>query len=152
MKIRITTAGGNTAHITLSLADLAGGETLEVGAENKSAAVVLTGRVDAAVDGAPLGVAGGRSSVFEGPGDTVYAPPGAAMTLTANGDGAVQVAIAQAAAEPSPDAPPARLIRPNDQRIAEVGRGNWSRTVRTILGPERRSGSDAARRDDQPAG
>jgi len=122
MKIRqLTTAGGNAAHITLSLADLAAGETLQVGAENESAAVVLTGRVDAAVDGAPLGVAGGRSSVFEAPGDTVYAPPGAATTLTATGDGAVQVAIAEAAAEPTPDAPPARVIRRSDQRIAEVG-------------------------------
>src|ERR1700684_3298473 len=66
MKIRqLTTAGGNTAHITLSLADLAAGETLEVGAENESAAVVLTGRVDAAVDGAPLGGAGGRSCVLD---------------------------------------------------------------------------------------
>jgi 5-deoxy-glucuronate isomerase len=107
-----------------------------VGAENESAAVVLSGRVDAAVDGATLGVAGGRNSVFEAPGDTIYAPPGAATTLTAHGDGPVQVAIAEAAAESAPDAPPGRVIGPADQRIAEVGRGNWSRTVRTILGPE----------------
>ncbi len=137
MKIRqLTTAGGNTAHITLSLVDLAAGEGLEVGAEGESAAVVLTGRVGATVDGAPLGAAGGRSSVFEAPGDTVYAPPGAATTLTANGDAPCQVAIAETVAEPTPDAPPARVIRRSDQRIAEVGRGNWSRTVRTILGPE----------------
>jgi len=137
MKIRqLTTAGQNTAHITLSLADLAAGETLEVEAANETAAVVLSGRVDAAVDGAPLGVAGGRGSVFESPGDAVYAPPGAPMTLTAHGEGAVQVAVVEAAAEPTADAPPARVIGPGDQRIAEVGQGNWSRTVRTILGPE----------------
>jgi 5-deoxy-glucuronate isomerase len=137
MTIReLTSAGRNAAHITLSLADLSGGETLEIGAGNETAAVVLTGRVDATADGVSLGVAGGRSSVFEAPGDTVYAPPGAGTTLTAHGDGAVQVAIAEAAAEPTPDAPAARMIRPGDQRIAEVGQGNWSRTVRTILGPE----------------
>jgi 5-deoxy-glucuronate isomerase len=28
------------------------------------------------------------------------------------------------------------VIRAADQRIAEVGHGNWSRTVRTIIGPE----------------
>jgi 5-deoxy-glucuronate isomerase len=139
MKIRqLTTAGENTAHITLLLVDLTAGETWEIGAENESAAVVLSGRADAAVDGAPLGVAGGRSSVFEAPGDTVYAPPGASTSLTAAGD--VQLAIAEAApapaAEQATDVPPARIIRPGDQRIAEVGRGNWSRTVRTILGPE----------------
>jgi 5-deoxy-glucuronate isomerase len=135
---RLTAAGGNAAHITLSLADLDPGETLGVQAGNESAVVVLSGRVDAAVDGTPLGPAGGRHSVFEAPGDTVYAPPGAATTLTATG-GPAQVAIAEAAApaaEPALDAPPARVIRPEDQRITEVGRGNWSRTVRTILGPE----------------
>jgi 5-deoxy-glucuronate isomerase len=137
MTIRqLTIAGAGTAHITLSQANLGAAETLEVGADNETAAVVLSGRVDATVDGTPLGLAGGRSSVFDAPGDTVYAPPGVTTTLTANGDGAVQVAIAEVAAEPTPDAPPARVIRPGDQRIAEVGQGNWSRTVRTILGPE----------------
>jgi 5-deoxy-glucuronate isomerase len=137
MKIRqLTTAGRSTADITLSLADLGAGETLEVGPEHESAAVVLAGRVDAAVDGEPLGVAGGRSSVFDAPGDTVYAPPGTSTTLTANGGAAVQMAIVEVTAEPTEDAPPARVIRPSDQRIAEVGLGNWSRTVRTILGPE----------------
>ncbi len=137
MKLRqLTTAGRSTTHITLSLANLGPSETLEVGAENESAAVVLTGRVDAAVDGEPLGMIGGRSSVFEGPGDTAYAPPGAATTLTADGEAQVQVAIVEAVAEMIPDAPPARVIRAADQRIAEIGRGNWSRTVRTILGPE----------------
>ena len=29
-----------------------------------------------------------------------------------------------------------RMIGPSDQRITEVGSGNWSRLVRTILGPE----------------
>lgn len=137
MKIRqLTTVGGSTAHIALSLADLDPGDSLELGTAPESAAVVLSGRVDAVVDGVSLGVAGGRSSVFEGPGDTVYAPPGSAATLTATGDGAVQVAIAEVAAEPAPDAPPARVIGQRDQRVAEVGHGNWSRTVRTILGPE----------------
>ena len=137
MRIRqLTTAGDSTAHISLALADLTPGEALEVGAADESAAVVLTGHVDAAVDGTQLGVAGGRSSVFEAAGEAVYAPPGAAMTLTATGDGPVQVAIAEAAAKPTADTPPPRVIRPGDQRIAEVGQGNWSRTVRTILGPE----------------
>ena len=38
--------------------------------------------------------------------------------------------------------PPAqpRVIAPGDQRIAEVGRGNWARSVRTILGPEHAAG------------
>jgi len=132
-------AGDQTAHINLDLADLAAAETLELPAEGETAAVVLSGRVDATADGAALGIAGGRASVFEGPGDTVYAPPGTALSLQALEGDPVQLAVANVPAPatgPAADVPPARIIRPDDQRIAEVGEGNWSRTVRTILGPE----------------
>jgi 5-deoxy-glucuronate isomerase len=133
----LTTAGDETAHINLALADLSPGEVLELPADAETAAVVLSGVVDASTaDGVSLGRAGGRASVFEAPGDTVYAPAGAGLRLSAADGGPAQVAVASAAAEPSPDAPPARVIGPADQRIAEVGEGNWSRTVRTILGPE----------------
>ena len=133
----LTTAGDQTAHINLALADLAPGETLELAGEGETAAVVLSGVVDALTSaGESLGHAGGRTSVFEAPSDTVYAPAGTGLRLQATGDGPVQLAITSAAAEPSDDAPPARVIHPEDQRIAEVGEGNWSRTVRTILGPE----------------
>jgi 5-deoxy-glucuronate isomerase len=133
---QLVTPGRETAHIGLALADLAAGETIDLAAGPETAAVVLTGRVEAVADGTPLGTAGRRASVFESPGDTVYAPPGTALELTALDGGPVQVAIASAAAEPKPDAPPARIISAADQRIAEVGEGNWSRNVRTILGPE----------------
>jgi 5-deoxy-glucuronate isomerase len=126
-------AGRETAHIDLSLADLAEGEALELEAGPERAAVVLSGRVDATAGETALGVAGGRRSVFEAPGDTVYAPAGMTMRLEAV-EGSAQVALAAAAA-PADGLPP-RIIRPDDQRIAEVGKGNWSRTVRTILGPE----------------
>jgi 5-deoxy-glucuronate isomerase len=133
----LTTAGDETAHISLVLADLRPGEELLFNDEGETAAVVLSGVVDAATtDGLPLGRAGGRASVFEAPGDTVYAPAGIGLHLTGAAKGPAQVAIASASADPSPDAPPARVIGPADQRIAEVGEGNWSRTVRTILGPE----------------
>lgn len=128
---QLTTAGDETAHIDLALADLGPGDELELPADGETAAVVLTGVVDAA----GLGRAGGRHSVFDAPGDTVYAPSGTAVRLQAV-DGPAQVAVASAAAPPSADAPPARIIGPDDQRLAEVGEGNWSRTVRTILGPE----------------
>lgn len=134
---QLTTAGDETAHINLALADLSPGETIELPAEGEAAAVVMSGVVGASTaDGHSLGRAGGRASVFEAPGDTVYAPAGTGLRLTGASDGPAQVAIASAAAEPSADAPPARVIGPSEQRIAEVGEGNWSRTVRTILGPE----------------
>ena len=133
---QLTTAGDETAHINLALADLAPREELELRAEGETAAVVMSGAVDAfGADGASLGPAGKRASVFEVAGDTVYAPAGIGLRLRAL-DGPVRVAIASAAAERSADAPRARVIGASEQRIGEVGEGNWSRTVRTILGPE----------------
>jgi 5-deoxy-glucuronate isomerase len=130
----LTTAGDDTDHITLALGDLAPGEDLELTDGQETAVVVLTGRVDVLADQQPLGIAGGRSSVFEGPGDTVYAPAGSRLRLEASA-GPVELAIASVAA--SGESPsPGRIITPADQRIGEVGHGNWARTVRTILGPE----------------
>ena len=133
---QLTTAGDDTAHINLAVADLEPGETVEAPTEGETAAVVMSGVVDASThDGQSLGRAGGRASVFDAPGDTVYAPAGTGLRLQTL-DEPVQVALAWAAAEPSADAPPARVITPAEQRIAEVGEGNWSRSVRTILGPD----------------
>ena len=134
---QLTTAGDETAHVNLALTDLSPGETLEIPAAGETAVVVMSGVVDTSTgDGESLGHAGERASVFDAPGDTVYAPAGTGLRLTGGLDGPAQVAIASAAAEPSTDAPPARVITPAEQRIAEVGEGNWSRSVRTILGPE----------------
>jgi len=96
--------------------------------------VVLSGLVDALADETALGRAGGRSSAYEGPGDTVYAPPGTRLRLQAV-NGPVQLAIASAEAPYESSLTP-RIITPKDQRISDVGEGNWARTVRTILGPE----------------
>jgi 5-deoxy-glucuronate isomerase len=134
---KLIASGVQTDLIDLDLAELADGEQLALQRDGEVAAVVLSGVVDVVVDGASLGVAGGRSSVFESPGDTIYAPPGR-VQLTARG-GEARVAIASAPlAELSPAQ--ARIIRPDDQRIGEVGDGNWGRTVRTILGPDDSAG------------
>ncbi|MFL5859160.1 MAG: 5-deoxy-glucuronate isomerase [Solirubrobacteraceae bacterium] len=130
-------AGDETAHINLALSDLTPGEALDLPPDGETAAVVLSGAVDASTsDGLSLGRAGGRASVFEAPGDTVYAPSGVGLRLQAVDGAPAQLAVTSAAAPASTEAPPPRIIGPGDQRIAEVGEGNWSRTVRTILGPE----------------
>ena len=135
---RTVVAPGKDAElIGLDLAELAPGETLETRRDAEIVAVVLSGIVDVTVDGVALGHAGGRASVFEGPGHAVYAPPGTRLRLTA--EGPVELAIASAPLDGRTPAP-ARIIAPADQRIAEVGKGNWSRSVRTILGPEHAAG------------
>jgi 5-deoxy-glucuronate isomerase len=119
--------------ISLDLADRAVGESIELRSEHETVVVVLLGRLDVETDGVSLGRAGGRASVFEGPGGAVYLPPGARLSGVAVDR--VELAIVGApAGEGGPFA--ARLIRPDDQRIAEVGTGNWRRQVRTILGPD----------------
>jgi 5-deoxy-glucuronate isomerase len=126
----LLTPGKDTELIGLDLADLADGETLELTRDAEVAAVVLSGVVD--VDG--LGTAGGRNGVFDGPGHTVYAPPGTSLRFEATG-GPAQIVIASA---PLGEGRPgmARIIGPGDQQVAERGEGNWARTVRTILGPD----------------
>jgi 5-deoxy-glucuronate isomerase len=119
----LVSAGRETAHIDLSLADLADGEVLELQAGPERAAVILSGRVDATAGETALGVAGGRLSVFEAPGDAVYAPAGLPLRLEAVG-GPAQIAVTAAPAAANGASP--RIIRPDDQRIAEVGKGNWS--------------------------
>ncbi|MDT4904260.1 MAG: 5-deoxy-glucuronate isomerase [Pseudonocardiales bacterium] len=129
-------AGKQTDLIDLGVAELGAGERLDLEREGETAVVVLSGVVDVRFGDTDLGTAGGRASVFEAPGDTVYAPPGR-LELTAQTY--ARLAITSA---PLADLPPAqaRIVRPEDQRIAEVGAGNWLRTVRTILGPEHRAG------------
>jgi 5-deoxy-glucuronate isomerase len=125
--------GQNTELIGLDLADLTDGEALDLTRDVELAAVVLSGVVDVTADGQSLGRAGGRGNVFEGAGHTIYAPPSAALRLRAV-DGPAQLAIATAPIEGG-EAGPARVIGPDDQDVAHRGDGNWSRTVRTILGP-----------------
>ena len=123
--------------ISLDLAELEAGETFMRTYPSEAVAVVLGGVVDAHVDGRSLGQAGGRANVFEAAGDAIYAPPASFLRIVART--ATRLAIATA---PLGDGTPAqaRVIRPDDQRIAEVGKDNWRRCVRTILGPDHRAG------------
>jgi 5-deoxy-glucuronate isomerase len=123
--------------IGLALSDLDAGQSFESPGDLETVVVVLGGVVDVEANGESLGSAGGRSSVFEGPGYAVYSPPGTALRLKATTP--AQLAIATA---PAGQGAPleARIIGPGDQRLADVGKGNWSRTVRTILGPEHAAG------------
>ena len=123
--------------IGLALSDLDAGQSFESTGDLETVVVLLGGVVDVEANGESLGSAGGRSSVFEGPGHAVYAPPGTVLRLKATTP--AQLAIATA---PAGQGAPlkARIIGPGDQRLADVGKGNWSRTVRTILGPEHAAG------------
>ncbi len=119
--------------ITLELEDLLPDQSFERHTDQETVVVVLNGTGEVEANGRQLGRVGGRASVFDGPGDAVYAPPGTSLRVSGLSSGQLAIATAPVG-EGTPGT--VRIIRPQDQRIAEVGTGNWARNVRTILGPE----------------
>ena len=129
--------GSDSEAIDLLYGRLEPGETLEAGGDDEVVAVVLEGAVAARAGDAELGRTPPRSDPFREPGYAAYAPPGAPLRLVAGSEGAV---VAVTSAAPGEDEPgPARLIGPDEQRVATVGEGNWRRSVRTIVGPDDRA-------------
>lgn len=136
--------GRETTLVTLEVGEVAPGEVLTAGSADEELIVVEGGRIAVVLGDRDLASLGNRRTPFEGPGDALYLPPGAEASLRAEVEGARLVR----AAAPPPDGPGhdgsgsvrkglvPRVIRPADQRIADVGRENWRRQVRTILGPE----------------
>jgi 5-deoxy-glucuronate isomerase len=130
----LVATGKDTEVIELGYGPLEPGEELALDGRDEAVAVVLSGTIEAWAGDESLGRAGGRSDPFSEPGHAVYAPPGAPLRLV-GGDGGAVVAVTSAA--PGDDPPgEARIIGPDDQRIATVGEGTWQRSVRTMLGPE----------------
>jgi 5-deoxy-glucuronate isomerase len=135
---RVVSAGRETELIDLQLLRLRAGDRFASSAGGERCAVVLGGVVEATVDGVALGAVGGRSDVFDGLGEAVYVPPNVELGLTT--DVTAVMALAEAPLDGRAPGRP-RVIRRADQRVAESGKENWSRTIRTILGP----GDDAGR-------
>ncbi|MCL6538394.1 MAG: 5-deoxy-glucuronate isomerase [Acidothermus sp.] len=133
----LVTPGEQTEYIGLAAAELGPGQRLAVCREEESVIVVLSGVVEVRLDGGMLGVAGGRRDVFERPGYAIYVPPRERVELMARTPTEL---VETWAPLDGGEAAPVRIIGPNDQRLAQVGSGNWSRSVRTILGPEHAAG------------
>jgi 5-deoxy-glucuronate isomerase len=147
----LVSPGTDTDLIKLDVADIATGESLALTADGETLVVILHGVLDVEVDGESLGRAGGRASVFDGGGDAVYLPPGASLLLSAADGAGAAIAVASAPLADEPAAL-ARVIRPADHRVADVGEGNWARRVRTILGPEHAAGRLLVGETVNPAG
>jgi 5-deoxy-glucuronate isomerase len=132
MLATLAARGRGTGLIDLSLAQLSRGEreTLRDGGE--MCAIVLSGAVYVTIDGTDFGTATRDGDVFESAGDAVYVPPDQMLELVAPRDSVVAVAAAPLADRP---AGVARLITPSEQDVRTAGTGNWSRSIRTILGP-----------------
>lgn len=125
--------GRDTGLIALHLVQLSAGERETVHEDGEMCAVVLSGAVEVAIDGVKLGTAVRVGDVFESAAEAAYVPPSYALELVARNDALIAVAAAPLADRP---AGRARLIGPSEQSVRTAGTGNWSRTIRTILGPE----------------
>jgi 5-deoxy-glucuronate isomerase len=119
--------------IDLRLVQLSTGERKTLQDAGEMCAVVLSGAVDVTIGGTDFGSASRDDDVFGGAGDAVYVPPGHELAVAARRDTVLAVAAAPLADLP---AGRARLIPPAEQEVRTAGTGNWSRSIRTILGPD----------------
>ncbi|GLR67131.1 5-deoxy-glucuronate isomerase [Acidocella aquatica] len=87
-----------------------------------------TGLIEAADLHAEIG---GRRSPFEGPGHSVYLPPGAAWRFTPAS--ACELALCHAAVPPGAAPPPPRVIMPGAVRCSTRGAGDNERFIRDLL-------------------
>jgi 5-deoxy-glucuronate isomerase len=124
--------GRETGLIDLRLVQLSTDEREILQDDGEMCAIVLSGALDVTIGGTDLGIAMRDGDVFESAGDAAYVPPGQVLELVARRD-----AVVAAAAAPLADRPAgaARLIGPTEQEVRTAGTGNWSRSIRTILGP-----------------
>jgi 5-deoxy-glucuronate isomerase len=100
-------------------------------------AVLLSGRADVSYRGQAWRGVGGRATVFDGTGDSVYAPPGGTLAVSAVSD-ICEVALCWAPADHGAD--PA-LIRAADVKVLTRGSGRTERTIHNILMEDRRAES-----------
>jgi 5-deoxy-glucuronate isomerase len=90
--------------------------------------VLLSGTANILAGGKDLGVLGGRASVFDGPGHSVYVPAKSSWALTAQTP--VELAVCAA---PGTGKLPVRVIGPDDVGLQTRGKGTNTRHVRNIL-------------------
>ncbi|MGC5224990.1 5-deoxy-glucuronate isomerase [Micromonospora sp. DT81.3] len=117
-------------YVGFSVKSFSPGESLTIAADEQERALVpLSGIVTAIIDGEEI-VFGGRSSVFDGLGYTLYVPRDTEVLITAP-DGA-EVAIASA---PATTRHEVRLVTPDDLGVEARGGGNATRQVATPIPP-----------------
>ena len=128
--LEVTPKSAGWDHVGFKVHHLAAGETAGGGDSGREAClVVLSGVADVSVGASRYARIGGRASVFEDkPPAAVYAPAGAAWTVTAHGPVELAVCTAPGAASREP-----RLIDPDRMSREVRGRGTNTRYVRNIL-------------------
>jgi 5-deoxy-glucuronate isomerase len=126
---RVTPASAGWQYLGFEVIDLKVGRTLERSLPDREQCFVLIGgRARVAVNGEDFGTIGARGDPFAGKPFALYAPPRAAVKITA--ETPVEVAVGSA---PAQGLHPARLIRPEDVSKEVRGTGTNTRYVYDIL-------------------
>lgn len=90
--------------------------------------VVMEGSCDISIDGSSFEKVGARNSVFSGKPFGAYAPIGAKVVIKSHG---AKIAVCRAACDKKTAS---ALLRPEDIKEMTVGKKNWERHVRIIIG------------------
>ena len=124
----ILDGGLPTPLIHFSLIRLSAGETHTYRlADFETAVVPMSGQCDLDVDGTAFAAVGGRKSVWDGQADSVYAGPGAAVTITAVSEAEIAIAGGRWSEPMAPF-----RVRPEDVDMVDVG-SNETKSRRRIF-------------------
>jgi 5-deoxy-glucuronate isomerase len=132
--VSITPETAGWSYVGFEVYRLARGQTMALSTEGREACLVmLSGRADVECGDHKWPAVGSRRTVFEGPPDAVYVPPGVTLTATCAGDGcelALCWAPATRGVEPA-------LIKAADVHRFQRGSGGTERTIHNILMEDR---------------
>ena len=132
--VSVTPESAGWSHVGFEVYLLGPGARIQRATDGREVCVVvLSGRADVSVGSAEWRDIGGRETVFDGPPDSVYAPPGGALAVTAASE-VCEVALcwapARRGAEPM-------LIRAAEVPAVKRGTGRTERTIHNILMEDR---------------
>jgi 5-deoxy-glucuronate isomerase len=134
MVIAITPELAGWSYVGFEVYRLRRGERIVKSTDGREACVVMmSGQADVFFGVDEWCGVGGRSSVFQGPSDSVYVPPGGDLTVDA-ASATTEVALCWAPA--SQGAKP-QLIRAVDVRVFKRGSDRTERTIHNILMEDR---------------
>jgi 5-deoxy-glucuronate isomerase len=132
--VSVTPESAGWSYVGFEAYRLEGGATIARSTEGREAcAVILSGRADVAFGEQEWRGVGSRESVFSGPPDAVYAPPGGMLAITAASN-QCEVALCWAPAKKGVEAArlPATGVKPFKR-----GSGRTERTIHNILMEDR---------------
>ncbi len=129
--VEVTPHSASWKYVGFEVHRLAHGESLRrVTGDREVCLVMLTGKADVKFGGHEWKGIGARQRLFDGPSDSVYAPPGGELTVAGECEVALGWAPAQRGAEPA-------LIRSSDVKVFKRGADRTERTIHNILMEDR---------------